>query len=446
MSFQQGLSGLNTSSKALAVIGNNVANSSTVGFKASNANFADVYASSLAGGTALQVGIGSSMAAVSQQFTQGNITTTNSPLDIAINGNGFFRMSRNGAISYTRNGQFRLDNQGYITNDQNLRLTGFRAANDGTINRQTPSELQIEAAQLKLSPQATGSTVGGQYAGVQLSANLDSRAPLRTWTAPTAAVPNIDPATYNYTTALSIYDSLGNPHTMTFYFVKSTTPGAWDVYASVDGTLSGGNTPNLTTPVTLTFDSNGKLVDVGGDTAAPFETAISVDLDAVAADLQTVDPSYPPNGATNPLAFNLKFDGTTQFGSAFSTGRLIQDGYSAGELAGLAVNRDGTIQGRYSNGQTRNIGQLVLATFQNPNGLANTGGNQWVQTAESGQPTVDTPGSGQLGAVQSNAVEESNVDLTAELVKMITQQRNYQANAQTIKTQDQVMQTLVNLR
>ena len=447
MSFQQGLSGLNASARALDVIGNNIANSSTVGFKASDAHFADMYAASMAGGSALQVGIGTNLSTVAQQFTQGNITTTNNPLDIAINGNGFFRMSNNGTISYTRNGQFHLNKNGFFENDQGLHLTGYPAAQDGTIKAQSPVELQLTSDLLKLAPVATGKSVGGEYAGVRMSVNLDSRQAEKTWTAPTGAIPNIDPSMYNYSTATSIYDSLGNPHTLSFYFVKTATAGEWEIYGNVDGTLSdgAGDVPNLTTPITVTFDANGRLTDVNG-TAVPASGAVpdvtfSVNLTRVAANLGRADW-----GATSPMSFKMNLGGTTQYGKANSTDRLLQDGYTAGSMSSIGVSANGVIQGSYSNGQTRNIGQLVLASFQNPNGLANIGGNQWVETSTSGQPTVDTPGSGQLGAVQSNAVEDANVDLTAELVKMITQQRSYQANAQTIKTQDQVMQTLVNLR
>lgn len=447
MSFQQGLSGLNTSARALDVIGNNIANSSTVGFKGAEAHFADMYAASLTGGSAMQIGIGTSLAAVAQQFSQGNISTTNNPLDVAINGNGFFRMSNNGVISYTRNGQFHLDKNGFFTNDQGLRLTGYPAAADGTIRPQNPAELQMTPELLKLAPVQTGSSVGGDYAGVRMSVNLDSRAQDKTWVAPAAPIPNVDPAMYNYSTALSIFDSLGNPHTLTFYFVKTANPGEWDIYGNVDGTLSdgAGDVPSLATPITVTFDSNGNLSDIDG-TAVPVggpvpDINFSVDLTQVATNL-----GRPDWGATSPLTFNMNLGGSTQYGAAFATNRLLQDGYSSGNLAGVGVGADGVIQGRYSNGQTRNVGQVVLASFQNPNGLINNGGNQWFESAASGQPTVDAPGSGQLGVLQSSAVEDSNVDLTAELVRMITQQRNYQANAQTIKTQDQVMQTLVNLR
>lgn len=196
----------------------------------------------------------------------------------------------------------------------------------------------------------------------------------------------------------------------------------------------------------MTFNTSGQLVSFNGDVATPFEALLSFNINQVVLDLKTANPSVPNNGAAATLAFNINFTGSTQTGQATSVKRMLQDGYSAGNLNGMSISSAGVIQGRYSNGQTRNIGQMVLANFDNPNGLQSIGGNQWIETSESGQPTVGSPGSGRLGAVQSNAVEESNVDLTSELVKMITQQRNYQANSQTIKTQDQIMQTIVNLR
>lgn len=451
MAFQQGLSGLGASSKALDVIGNNVANASTVGFKSASAHFADVFANSLSGSGALQVGIGTALASVAQQFTQGNITTTNNPLDISINGQGFFRMSQNGSISYTRNGQFHLDKSGYIINDQSLKLTGYPADPNGVIVPSTPQELQISSA--NLSPVATGASVGAAFKGVSINGlNLDSRAELpAAWSSTVSPAPvppatpvgleTVDPKSYNYSTAVSIYDSLGNPHTMTYYFRKTATPGQWEVRANVDTTrfanvdLGAG----AGVPINLQFDSNGKLMST-----MPI-AAVTIDLAGLSAD-QIAAGINKPNSATTPLKFGLDFTGSTQYGATSGGGRLEQDGYTSGRLNGISVGEDGVIQGRYSNGQARNLGQVVLASFQNPNGLTSLGGNQWAETSVSGQPTVGAPNSGSLGVLQSNSIEESNVDLTAELVNMITQQRNYQANAQTIKTQDTIMNTLVNLR
>lgn len=435
MAFQQGLSGLNAASKALDVTSNNIANASTVGFKSASTHFADVYANSLSGGGgAGQVGIGVAIGAIQQQFTQGNITTTNNPLDISLNGQGFFRMDNDGAVTFSRNGQFHLDKNGYIVNDQGLALTGYPADASGLIVPSTPVPLQMSSADL--SPVATGASVGS-FQGVLANMNLDSREvpPTTAWTdggAPPAQwSPN--PATYNYSTALSVYDTLGNSHTLTFYFVKTATSGEWDVYGNVDGTTNEALVPGGGPLGTLQFDTSGQIT-------AGAVMPISIDLDDVMASLGQ------PNNAASPLAFDLDFTGSTQFGSAFGTNRLEQDGYSSGNLTGLSVGSDGVVQGRYSNGQTRNQGQIVLANFTNPNGLTSLGNNQWSETSDSGPPLVGAPGTASLGVVQSASVEESNVDLTAELVNMITQQRNYQANAQSIKTQDQVLQTLVNLR
>ena len=435
MAFQQGLSGLNTASKAIDVTSNNIANASTVGYKGAVSHFADVYANSLAGSGASQVGIGVSLSAVQQQFTQGNITTTNNPLDISINGAGFFRMDNNGAVTYTRNGQFHLDKNGYVINDQGMRLTGY-PAQSGIITASTPVALQISASDL--APVATGSNTSSTFNGVKANINLDSRetVPTSAWAdgpgAGTVAGWTPDPLTDNVSTALSVYDTLGNAHTLTMYFRKAATAGDWEVYANVDGTTN--QNSGATGPLgTLNFNTSGQL-----NSGNP--VAISIDLNNVGTSLGNT------NGAATPLAFNIDFTGSTQFGSPFGTNRIEQDGYTAGHLVGLSVGNDGVIQGRYSNGQTFNQGQVVLANFTNPNGLQSLGNNQWTETSDSGPALVGAPNTSSLGVLSSATVEESNVDLTAELVNLITQQRNYQANAQSIKTQDQILQTLVNLR
>jgi flagellar hook protein FlgE len=212
---------------------------------------------------------------------------------------------------------------------------------------------------------------------------------------------------------------LGNPHILGLYFVKNATANVWDLYTNLDGGAQTSNTQ-------LVFNSAGALI-------AP--------ASSVAPQTWTL-----ANGATTPMSFNLDLTGSTQFGNIFGVNRITQDGYTSGRLSGLSVSADGTVQGRYTNGQTRNLAEIVLGKFNNPNGLLSIGGNQWQETSASGQPLIGVPGSGALGALQSAAIEESNVDLTAELVNMITAQRAYQANAQTIKTQDQILQTLVNLR
>ncbi len=409
MGFQQGLSGLSGAARNLEVIGNNVANASTVGFKSSRAQFADVYANTLAGSTVGSVGIGTRVAGVAQMFTQGNITTTNNPLDIAVNGEGFYRLSTNGTISFSRNGQFQLDNNGYIITMAGARLTGFAADATGNITTGTPVDLRI--SKTDLSPLATSQATAGL--------NLDSRK-----TALPAASFNLaNAATYHGATSLSTFDSLGNAHTLSLYFVK-TAANTYSVFAANDGVQVGAAAVG-----SLVFNTDGSLDTTA--TTLPFN--LSVPLPAA-------------GGATSPMTIALDFTGTTQFGTAFGVNDLTQNGYTAGKLSGFSVGADGTILGRYSNGQSLAQGQVALASFTNSQGLAPLGNNTWAETSTSGLPLVGAPGAGTLGVLQSGAVEEANVDLTQELVNMITAQRVYQANAQTIKTEDSLMQTIVNLR
>lgn len=405
MSFQQGLSGLFAAARNLDVIGNNVANASTVGFKGGNAVFADVYANSLAGAGQAAAGIGVAVAGIQQSFAQGNISTTSNPLDIAINGGGFFRMDSNGTINYSRNGQFHLDKDGYIVNINGAKATGYGVDANGNILISNAGPLQVSLAQLQASP-TTDANIG---------LNLDARDGVIS-----TAFDATDPTTYNKATSMSVYDSLGNPHSFNTYYVK-TAANVWSVYGAMDGTALPSSLGQLT------FKTDGTLDTTA--TSLPF--SISVPL---------------TNGATTTFDYTLDYSGATQFGSQFAVNTLQQDGYSSGQITGYAIGGDGIIQGRYSNGQTRTLGQFQLVSFPNPTGLQPLGNNAWAETAASGQPVPGTPGAGNLGVVQSGAVEESNVDLTQELVDMITAQRVYQANAQTIKTQDAVMNTLVNLR
>ncbi len=406
MSFQQGLSGLAVASKNLDAIGNNIANASTVGYKAARAEFADVYASSLAGSSATAVGIGAKLVAVRQQFTQGSIVTTANPLDLAINGAGFFRLTNNGTISYSRNGQFSLDASGFLVSNSGARLTGYAADVNGQVIASTPGDLRVSLT--NLAPRATTTATVGM--------NVDSRD-----TAPAAAFSISNPASYNASTAMTAFDSQGNSHTVTLYFRK-TAANTWQVYGAGDGAVLNGGVA-LTT---LNFNSAGVL---------PADATANISMPLT-------------SGATSPLAFPITFPatGTTQFGVNFAVNQLSQDGFTTGRLAGFSIGDDGTVIGRYSNGQTRAQGQVVLADFVNAQGLVSLGNNEWAESAMSGQSLVAAPGAGTLGSLQSGALEEANVDMTEELVKMITAQRVYQANAQTIKTQDQVLQTLVNLR
>jgi flagellar hook protein FlgE len=419
MGFQQGLSGLAASSASLDVIGNNIANANTYGAKSSRAEFADMYANAI-GGTSNAIGIGTEVAAVAQQFSQGTITSTNNPLDVAINGAGFFEMSgASGAVSYTRNGEFKTDTSGYIVNDQGQRLMGYPADATGTIIPGTATALKMPTA--GLTPVVTST--------ISMQMNLDATQAV---TLPAAGAPIDfnDPSTYNNATSQTVYDAKGQSVALTYYFQKANTD-TWNVYVAANGTpiaTAGGNPAASTT---ITFPTNG------GTPTAPVGT--------VAIDIPSVTNSV---GATTvPIAgIALDVSGATQYGSAFGVTALNQNGYAAGSLTGVSFGADGVIAATYSNGQTKPAGQVEIATFANRQGLEPTGGNGWVQTAASGGPVVGVPGSGNLGVLQASALEESNVDLTSELVNMITAQRDYQANAQTIKTEDQIMQTIVNLR
>lgn len=406
MSFQQGLSGLNAAAKNLDVIGNNVANSNTVGFKSSTAQFSDVYAAALGGG-GTQIGLGAALTGVIASFSQGNITVTNSPLDLSINGQGFFRVENSGAVAYTRNGQFSLDKDGYIISSTGANLTGYAANASGVVSTSSYGNLRLSTADIP----ANATT------GAEVVANLDSR---EVALAP-AGFNLSDPATFHSATSMSVFDSQGNPHTLSLYFMKSAA-NTWQVFAAGDGVQIGAGAVG-----TLGFQSDGTV----NPATTTFPAAVNVPATA---------------GAASPIAVNLDFAGSTQFGNDFGVNQLTQDGYTSGRLAGFNVASDGGIVARYTNGQTRTQGQVVLGNFNNPNGLQPLGNNMYAETSTSGQPLVGSPGSSNLGVLQSGALEDSNVDLTAELVDMITAQRVYQANAQSIKTQDAVLQTLVNLR
>ena len=420
MSFQQGLSGLNASSKNLEIIGNNIANANTFGTKVSRAEFSDVYAAALNGAGSNSVGIGTSMAAVAQQFTQGAITTSDNPMDLAINGAGFFQITDGKSpVQYSRNGQFKVDRDGFIVNAFGKQLMGYAADGLGVIQPGQAVSLQLPTG--GVSPKPT--------ARMDIEMNLDSRQGV---TVPVAGatIDFNDASTYNNATSLTLYDAKGQEVALTYYFQKSATD-TWNVYATANG-ISVLGTPNAPTSIsTITFaaDGSGPISPVG-----PVTFTVPAGVNNAGADTLAL---------TN---LTLNTGGATQFGSAFSVTDLRQDGFSSGQLVAIAIENNGIITARYSNGQSRPAGQIEVATFRNPQGLQPSGNNAWSRTYASGDPVTGVPGDGNLGVLQSGALEESNVDLTGELVQMITAQRIYQANAQTIKAQDQVLQTLVNLR
>ena len=417
MAFQQGLSGLNAASKNLDVIGNNVANANTVGSKESRAEFGDMYASAISN---TSVGIGVNLQAVTQQFTQGNITTTDSPLDLAINGNGFFEVSNGTQTLYTRNGQFEQSRDGYITTDTGLKLVGYPASADGVIQPGAAVPLQLPTG--GVDPKTTSKI------GVEM--NLDSRLAV-TQPTTTPQVDFSDATTYNNATSVTVFDAKGQDVALTYYFQKSDTD-KWNVYATANGTSVKADASGNPLPVTT--------LDFASDGSKPTAPAGTVSLDIPAT-------TNAAGAATLPISgIALDLTKSTEFGSSFGVTSMTQDGYAAGQLTGVTIEKTGIVTATYSNGQSKPAGQVELASFRNPQGLSPLGGNMWAQSYASGNPTVGTPSSGSLGALQAGALEESNTDLTSELVNMITAQRVYQANAQTIKTEDQVMQTLVNLR
>jgi flagellar hook protein FlgE len=406
MSFNIALSGLNASSADLDVVSNNIANVSTTGYKGSRTEFSDIFSSASIGSVSTAIGSGVNVARVAQQFSQGNINVTNNGLDLAISGQGFFRLSDNGATVYSRSGAFGLDNNGYITNAQNQRLTAYLADASGNVTGAL-GDLQLSTA--NIVPQATSN--------IEVGVNLDSAA-----TIPAVAFNAADPSSYNNSTSLTLYDSQGTSHLGTLYFVK-TAPNSWDTHLFVDGAE--------VTPATsgaVTFNPDGTFATpVGG---------------------QVAYNAFPIAGA-NALSMTLNYGSsspTTQFGGNFGVNALSQDGYATGQLSGVDIASTGTILARYTNGQAKTLGQVALANFANPQGLRQLGDTSWAESSESGVPLVGQPGTASLGSIQSGALEASNVDLTAQLVNMITAQRNFQANSQVIKTEDAITQTIINIR
>ncbi len=546
MPFRIALSGLNAASADLRVIGNNVANASTTGFKKSRAEFADVFATSNLGTSSNAIGAGVRISSVAQQFTQGNVSFTDNNLDLAVSGSGFFRMNDNGVTTFTRSGAFGVDRSGYITNAAGMRLTAFTADSSGSITGAI-NDLQLNTADI--APLATSTidvglnldasaaipvapvasrrfdvagvldadepvgfsfapptvsifdsygdthtstinytktaagawgaalvidgasietipitfdaagnlaTINGAAPGtpptivyaehtfatgatVTMSADLSGGLTQPTDGAPgdsaialaedgtgkaQGAFDVTDAQTYNNSTAVTIYDSLGTSHLATSYYRKTGTPNMWETYLFVDGTQVDG-------PDTLKFTSSGVLSEING-TAVPPNTLTS--------------PVFVPVGGAAPMPLSYDLTQISQYGSAFSVNSLSQDGYTTGRLSGIDIADTGVITARYTNGQSRTLGQVALANFSNTQGLRQLGDTTWAESFESGSPLVGAPGSGSLGLIQSGALEGSNVDLTEQLVGMITAQRNFQANAQVITTADAITQSIINIR
>lgn len=659
MPFNTAISGLRAAGDELKVSANNIANASTSGFKAASAEFSDVYASAVLGTGGNAIGSGTRLVNVAQRFTQGNVAFTSNSLDMAINGNGFFITSDDGALSYTRNGTFSLDKDGQVTSSNGSQVQGFIADSQGNIGGNLES-IEISSANLEPSPSTniellinvdasddvravrgttaqaggTGTSVGIPQAAItngygveqfvftypdattrnittladqeassiasdinsnipDVSASATTRASLTNmggtvadltltmnnysfpqgaslnniaieinqqttgllpgitalvvgtdiqitsnsgvdldfsisnagatpisldvqgdYSAPVATVSLTDdgfgagngavtvggrvdltldegvvmtggilpaPAmfaypvqqnnfvtnlfdptrqdTFNHSTSATIFDSLGNSHVMSLYYVKESTANQWTMYMRIDDEEVGDPNPALAPPnnilatrasYNLLFNNDGSLdqnnsseiyvsywnpINNAGDTTGSLQ-GLPI---AQGGGLPILDPPADSN-------FLLSLDGSTQFGADFSVNSITQNGYTTGRLSGLDISDEGIIFARYTNGQARVLGQFALANFPNVQGLQPQGGTLWAETFESGQPIVGTPGTAALGVIQAGALEESNVDLSQELVKLIIAQRNYQANAKSIQTADAVTQSIINIR
>ena len=429
MSFGTGLSGLNAASKNLDVIGHNIANANTTGMKAGRAEFSEMYASALGAAGGSNGGIGVAVATVSQLFTQGNLKVTGNNMDIAVNGEGLFKVAMtDGSTAYTRNGEFKLDKDGYIITNNQAVLQGYETDREGKRTSVVTTPLKLPTGGV-ITPKATGTDP--LRPDMTLKANLDSRVIDQTtvaYGAGTAADPYLKNEHKTYGTALNVYDTLGNSVPLQIYFVKTATANEWEVNYSIDNGVS---TPIATG--TIEFDpATGQLLTGQAlpDLTIPVATP----------------PATVPSAPIALVGADMDITGLTQFGTNFAVYDLQQDGYSPGELTSINIGEDGIITANYSNGTAQAAGQISLTNFRNLQGLAPVNGGYWKETAASGAPVTGAPLEGRLGQIRSGALEESNVDMTAELVNMIVAQRSYQANAQTIKTQDQVLSTLVNLR
>jgi len=404
MTFPIALSGLNAASKQLDITANNIANVNTSGFKSARAEFSDVFATASNDISSKKGGSGVQLAAVTQQFSQGNVDFTNNNLDMAISGEGFFVMKGPEGQVYSRNGAFSVDRDGYVVNSALQRLQVFPTVAGGGFATGALGDLQLQTTESPPRASTTGAI------GVNLPGNAS---------APALAFDPSIPSSYNNSTSTTVYDSLGNAHTATYYFAKTATANTWDQYLYVDGQAVGGAN-------TMAFGTDGTLL-------TPASGSI------------TYPPHDPANGAA-PISLSFDFSATTQYGSQFGVNSLSQDGYSTGRMTGIALDKSGVVSARFTNGQLKQLGKLAIAVFSNPNGLAQQGNTSWAETFSSGTPRLGEAGTSSFGLVQAGALESSNVDLTAQLVQMITAQRNFQANAQMISTANQVTQTIINMR
>ncbi|MFK7795410.1 MAG: flagellar hook protein FlgE [Gammaproteobacteria bacterium] len=407
MPFDIALTGLSAAQNDLEVISNNIANSETNGFKKSRAQFSDIYASSEFGVSSNSIGQGVQLAGIQQEFTDGDLSFTDNALDLAINGQGFFVLEDEGERFYGRAGSFGVDLDGNIVDPIGNSLVGFQPDSNGVV---TGALGPIVVNRADLAPQITSE--------ISLGANLNATSTILP--AFTVGASGPDPATYNHSTSLTTFDSLGGEHLTSLYFRRDSATD-WEAFAFVDGTQVDG--PDL-----LNFDASGNLVGVNGGAGTTVTSA-----------------AFTPGGVGTSTDYTIDYADVSQFGSPFGVSSLNQNGYETGRLTSLDFGQDGTLFGRYSNGQSNAFGQVALANFSNTQGLVPSSSTLWAESFASGPALVGEPGSTDLGLVQSGALEESNVDVTAELIDMIQAQRFFQSNAQVIGAADEITQTIINI-
>src|SRR5271165_5978113 len=395
-SFSIALSGLTAASSNLDVTADNI------GFKSSRAEFSDLYASGAANLNQSVTGEGVKLATNAQQFTQGDITTTSSNLDLAISGDGFYTLKDASGLVYSRNGQFQEDSSGNVVSSTGQALQVFPPLVNGGFNTGALTNLNLQTAQS--APQAT--TTGTVILNFPAGSTVPAVAPFN----PTNSL------TYNQSTSTTVYDSLGNAFPATLFFTQTAAPNVVTVNMTVNGTTVGAGQ-------NLTFSNTGAvtLPAGGGLTFAGF---------------------VPPDGA-QAMTMNFNFGQTTQYGGSFGVTSITQNGYATGQLSTVAIDTAGIVSAVYTNGRSTQLGQLAMANFPNPQGLKQLGDTNWSETFTSGNVVSGTAASAGFGSIQSGALESSNVDLTTELVNMITAQRSFDANAQVITTANQESQTVI---
>ncbi|MEY3138770.1 MAG: flagellar hook protein FlgE [Pseudomonadota bacterium] len=426
MSIRTAIGGLNAAQTDLSTTANNIANASTTGFKSSRTEFADLFT---AGSAGVEPGAGVRVAGVVQNFSQGDLAATGNSLDLGVNGNGFFMVrTGDGSNAYTRAGAFQLDREGFLANGSGDRLQTYKYV-DGRFETGVPTTLQVA----RTSPaQATSN--------VELAFNL----PASGATQPAVAFDPTRPESYNFSSATTVYDSQGGAHVATVYLVKQAAENTWKQYLYIGGSGTGNN-----------VQATGTGATGAGTVADPYATTLTFDGNGVITQPTLTAPTSgkvaysaydPTTTGANPITLSIDLASTTQLGRAFNVSSVDQNGYSSGSFIGLSVDNQGVIRGSYTNGREIELGKVALANFAVPRALNVRGNSTWTETFGSGAALLGSAGSGGLGEIRSGVLESSNVDITEQLVNMITAQRNFQANAKVVSTADQLAQSIINLR